>query len=91
MSQIRHSDFLKSEEYRAAYLNDMEFAEMARILKQLARDRDQDSAPVIDELARHGLDAALEALAGATGDDVSGAYYRRREIWRVSEAGTAGN
>lgn len=82
-----HNTIARTEEYRAAWLSEMEFAEKAHVLKMLARELGEDNAPVIDELARHGLDAALGVLAGAAGGPVSEGYLRHRALWRAGQAG----
>ncbi|MGF7155105.1 hypothetical protein [Novosphingobium gossypii] len=83
MGCLMHDTFVKTEEYRLAWLSEIEFAETAHVLKMLARELGQDTAPAIDELARRGLDAALAVLSGAVGWNVSDAYLRHRALWRV--------
>ncbi|MEE4454743.1 hypothetical protein [Novosphingobium resinovorum] len=78
---------MKYDDARAAWLSEMEFAEKAHVLKMLARELGQDNAPAIDELARHGLDAALGVLALAAGASVGEAYLRHRALWRAGQAG----
>lgn len=68
------------------WLNEMEFAETAQVLKMLARELGEDTAPAIAELAQHGLDAALGVLAGATQRSVGEAYLRHRALWRAGQS-----
>lgn len=84
MGQIVHCQFLKGEDCRTAYLSEMEFTEMAHVLKMVAEELEQSSEAVIDEFVRGGLDAALATLNGKSSSSVSEAYYRRREQWRIS-------
>ncbi len=76
----------KYDERQFAWLGEMEFAENAHVLKMLARELGQDTAPAIAELARHGLDAALGVLAIAVGASVSEAYLRHRALWRAGQS-----
>ncbi|WP_395330104.1 hypothetical protein WBP06_16975 [Novosphingobium sp. BL-8H] len=68
-------------ECRMAMLSELEFVDTARVLKTLARDRGHDEGAVVDRLARFGLDAALDLLAGAEGAAVSDAFMRHRARW----------
>lgn len=78
--------FVGRGESRWCWLNDMEFAEQAHVLKILARELGQDTAPAIAELAQHGLDAALGVIAGAAGNGVADAYREQRALWRAGRA-----
>ncbi|KMS55295.1 hypothetical protein V474_19865 [Novosphingobium barchaimii LL02] len=73
-------------EGRCNWLTEMELAERAHVLKMLARELGQDTAPAIAELAKHGLDAALAVLAVAVGTSVSDAYLRQRALWRAGQS-----
>ena len=73
-----HSAFERREEWKAARLGEIEYAEMARALKALAAEQGLDAQPVIDNLAGKGLGAALGLLAEMTGSDVEPGYYRCR-------------
>lgn len=81
------SAFVKREECKAAWESEVEFAEMARVLKSLAAELGQDTDAAIDELAHHGLGAALGVLAGQAGCDVEADYLRRRAQSRISASG----
>ncbi|MFY8196335.1 hypothetical protein [Novosphingobium sp. B1] len=76
--------FVRREECKAAWESEVEFAEMARVLKALAVELGQDTDAALGELAAHGLGAALGVLAGQ--GEVSGVeadYLRRRAMSRV--------
>lgn len=76
--------FVRREECKAAWESEVEFAEMARVLKALAAELGQDTDAALGELAAHGLGAALGILAGqAEGSDVEADYLRRRAQSRV--------
>lgn len=74
----RHGTFERAEEWKAARLGDVEFEDMARALKALAREKGVDDQVVIDCLAEAGLGAALAELAGIAGPDVAVGYHRHR-------------
>jgi hypothetical protein len=76
--------FVRREECKAAWLSEMEYTEMARVLKALAAELGQDTDAAIDELAHHGLGAALGVLAGQAGADVEPNYLQRRAQDRIS-------
>lgn len=76
--------FVRREEGKAAWASEVEFAEMARVLKTLAAELGQDSDAALGELAHHGLGAALGVLAGhAEGGRVETDYFQRRAQMRV--------
>lgn len=79
--------FVKREENKAAWESEVEFAEMARVLKALAAELGQDTSAAIDELAHHGLGAALAVLAGQADTDVEADYLRRRAQSRIMASG----
>lgn len=79
--------FVKREECKAAWQSEVEFTEMARVLKALAAELGQNTDAAIDELAHHGLGAALGVLAGQAGTDVEGDYLRRRAQSRIAASG----
>ncbi len=79
--------FVKREECKAAWESEVEFAEMARVLKSLAAELGQDTEAAIDELAHHGLGAALGVLAGQAGNDVEADYLRQRARSRIAASG----
>jgi len=79
--------FVKREECKAAWESEVEFTEMARVLKSLAAELGQDTGAAIDELAHHGLGAALGVLAGQAGGDVEADYLRRRAQDRILASG----
>ena len=79
--------FVKREECKAAWESEVEFTEMARVLKALATELGQDTDAAIDELAHHGLGAALGVLAGQSGGDVEADYLRRRAQGRLAASG----
>lgn len=77
--------FVRREECKAAWESEVEFAEMARLLKALAAELGQDTDAALGELAAHGLGAALGVLSGqAEGSDVEADYLRRRAMARVA-------
>lgn len=76
--------FVRREECKAAWASEVEFAEMARVLKSLAAEFGQEATPAIDELAHHGIGAALGVLANQTGADVEGDYLRCRARQRLA-------
>lgn len=77
--------FVRREECKAAWKSEVEFAEMARVLKALAAELGQDTDAALGELAAHGIGAALGILAGeAEGSDVEADYLRRRAMARVA-------
>lgn len=78
--------FVKTDEHHAAWLNEMEFAEMAHVLKMLAVELGQEIDPSIDALAAKGLDAALGTLSPCCEGSVTEAYYRHRALWRAGQA-----
>ncbi|MBB3860109.1 hypothetical protein GGQ88_001370 [Novosphingobium hassiacum] len=79
--------FVKREERKAAWESEVEFAEMARVLKSLATELGQDTDAAIDQLAQHGLGAALGVLAGQSGSNVEKDYLRRRAQGRIAASG----
>jgi hypothetical protein len=77
--------FVRREECKAAWESEVEFAEMARVLKALAAELGQDTDVALGELAAHGLGAALGVLAGqAEVPGVEADYLRRRAQSRVA-------
>jgi len=86
MGRYMQDVFVGRGEGRWNWLIEMEFAERAHVLKMLARELGQDTAPAIAELAQHGLDAALAVLAVAVGASVSDAYLRQRALWRAGQS-----
>jgi hypothetical protein len=62
---------------RATHLNEREYQDMARAVKELARELGQDPALAIDQLVRGGLDKALSALTLASGSNALENYQRR--------------
>lgn len=83
--------FVRREECKVAWESEVEFAEMARVIKALATELGQDTDVALGELAAHGLGAALGVLAGQAGQaEVSGVeadYLRRRAQSRVEASG----
>ncbi|HUD28203.1 MAG TPA: hypothetical protein VMQ93_04975 [Novosphingobium sp.] len=86
MGRYVQDAFAGRGESRWCWLNEMEFAEKAHVLKMLARELGQDTSPAIDELAQHGLDAALGVLSVASGGNVGEAYLRHRALWRAGQS-----
>lgn len=78
MSFEMPNSFVRREECKAALLSEMEYTEMARVLKALAVELGQETEAAIDELAHHGLGAALGVLAGQVGADVEPDYLKLR-------------
>ncbi len=77
--------FVRREECKAAWESEVEFAEMARVLKTLAAELGQDTDAALEELAAHGLGAALGIMGGqAEGSDIEADYLRRRAMARVA-------
>ncbi len=54
---------VRFEECHTAWLNEREFAEVARTLKTLAHDLGVATDPVINELVHFGVDAAFALLS----------------------------
>ncbi|MFY7838175.1 MAG: hypothetical protein ACOVQ0_18040 [Novosphingobium sp.] len=82
--EMRES-FVRREECKAAWQSEVEFAEMARVLKALAAEMGLDTNAALDELAHHGLGAALGVLAGqAEVADVEPDYLQRRAQSRLA-------
>ena len=79
--------FVGREENKVAWESEVEFSEMARVLKSLAAELGQDTDAAIDELAHHGLGAALGVLAGQSGGDIEADYLRRRAQGRIAASG----
>ncbi|MGV3513178.1 MAG: hypothetical protein ACO1OX_14350 [Novosphingobium sp.] len=80
----RQDGFARREECKAAWESEVEFAEMARVLKALAAELGQDTDAALGELAEHGLGAALGVIAGkAEVATVEADYLRRRAQSRV--------
>lgn len=75
------------DEYRAAALHEQEFVEIARTLKALAADLGVASAPAIDALVCHGLDAAIDCLSDLSNSNASSAFHRHRACWRAKQGG----
>ncbi|TCM17030.1 hypothetical protein EDF56_106142 [Novosphingobium sp. PhB165] len=71
-----------ANECREAMLSELEFIETARMLKMLAREMGQDEGMVVERLARHGLEAALDVLAGAQAIGLSEACLCHYARWR---------
>ncbi|PNU04044.1 hypothetical protein [Novosphingobium guangzhouense] len=84
MGLYAHDGFVGRGESQWQRMNELEYAEKAQVLKALARELGQETGPAIDELARHGLEAALAVLALATGAGVGEDYKRCRAAVRVS-------
>ncbi len=79
--------FVRREECKAAWQGEVEFAEMARVLKSLAAEMGQDTDAAIEELAQHGLSAALGVLAGNAGGNVEADYLQLRAQGRIAASG----
>lgn len=82
LHNIHHID-----EYRTAVQDEREFREIARALKALAADLEVPAAPVLDALAHHGIDAALDLLSDLSNLNASCAYYRHQASWRAKHGG----
>ncbi|MCJ2187028.1 hypothetical protein [Novosphingobium beihaiensis] len=78
MGCMMRDALVRFEEFQAASLHEREFVEIARVLKSLAGELGLQNDPVLDELANHGVGAALDLLCRASGSNVSGAYVRHR-------------
>lgn len=84
--ELRDS-FVRREECKAAWMSEREYAEMARVLKTMAAELGQDSDATLDQLAHHGLGAALGVLAGQAGGNVESDYLRLRARDRIAASG----
>jgi len=73
-----HATFERSEEWRAAHADEVEFTEIARTLKSLAGECGQDPVAAIDALARFGLGSALAIIAEGGRAHATADFYRRR-------------
>ncbi len=82
MASLLENTHVASAGRREAWLDQVEFVEVARVLKHLARDLGQDSDAAINALAHRGLDAALAHLADASGSSVAAAFLEHRARWR---------
>ncbi|WP_225009805.1 hypothetical protein [Novosphingobium percolationis] len=78
MGQHLHENFNAREEWKAARLTEIEFEEMARALKAVAKAHDRSCDDVIDTFAREGLAAALNLLAASDGAATTAEYYHLR-------------
>lgn len=83
MGRLLREAMTSHNECRVAMLSEIEFAETARVLKTLAREAGHDERAVIDQLARHGLDAALGVMSSVDRTATSEAYQRHRARWRA--------
>lgn len=73
-----HHSFPRSAEWRAARDSEMEFIDMARAIRDLARELDVPPEQAVDRLAERGLHAALSVLAEHAGTGVEARYHHRR-------------
>lgn len=62
MGAMLHDARVRFEECHTAWLNECEFAELARTLKALAHEQGVATDPVINELVHFGADAAFALL-----------------------------
>ena len=83
MSFESNSLFERREEWMAAHLSELEYQEIARTLKSLAAERGTQADPAIDALAHKGLDAALDAMGQAVGENVVAQFYQHRARQRL--------
>lgn len=73
-----HHAFSKAEEWKAAHATEVEFIDMARALRQLARDLGQEPEAAVDCLAQRGLQAALGVMSEMAGASVQADYLRHK-------------
>ena len=78
MGRHLHENFSPREEWKAARLTEIEFEEMARALKAVAKAHNRPCDDVIDTFAREGLAAALNLLAASDGAGTTAEYYHLR-------------
>lgn len=78
MGHHLHENFNANVEWKAARLTAIEFEEMARALKAVAKAHNRTCDDVIDVFARNGLGAALSLLAATEGGEIATEYYRER-------------
>lgn len=71
-----HHAFKQAEEWKAAHATEVEFIDMARALRTLARDLGHEPEAVVDCMAQRGLKAALGVMAATTGANVEADYWR---------------
>jgi hypothetical protein len=64
-------------ERRTDRLNEQEFAETARVLKELAGQGGHEVDPVLEQLVRKGLGAALASMDNETPQDLLEADFKR--------------
>jgi hypothetical protein len=76
-------NFSPSTEWRAARESELEFIEMARAIRDMARELGIPPEVAVDRLAERGLHAALSILAEQAGPHVEARFLQRR-----SEAAT---
>lgn len=62
MGAMLHDARVRFEECHTAWLNECEFAELARTLKALAQEQGVATDPIINELVHFGADAAFALL-----------------------------
>ncbi|KPF52402.1 MULTISPECIES: hypothetical protein [unclassified Novosphingobium] len=73
-----HHSFSPSAEWRAARESELEFIEMARAIRDLARELGIAPDQAVDRLAERGLHAALSLLAEQAGPTVEARFLQRR-------------
>ncbi|NKJ43216.1 MULTISPECIES: hypothetical protein [unclassified Novosphingobium] len=73
-----HHSFSPSAEWRAARESELEFIEMARAIRDMARELGIPPEVAVDRLAERGLHAALSILAEQAGPQVEARFLRRR-------------
>lgn len=78
MGHHLHENFNAAEEWKAARLTEIEFEEMARALKAVAKAHDRSCDDLLDTFARQGLAAALSLLASSDGAGTTAEYYNHR-------------
>lgn len=78
MGYEMHGQFTRHAEWKAARLTEIEFEDMVRSLRRLAKERGQDAGPVIDSFAEKGLGAALGVLANIAGTSMEADFCRAR-------------
>lgn len=73
-----HHNFSPSAEWRAARESELEFIEMARAIRDMARELGIPPEVAVDRLAERGLHAALSILAEQAGPQVEARFLQRR-------------
>lgn len=87
MGVLMRDAFMWSKEHHTAWLNELEFAEIARTLKAMARDQGLETDAIINELVHFGVDAAFALLSVQA--ETGRIHERRMAARKMNRAGMA--